>query len=71
MKYFEFSEFHEILLLIVNYVGFHGIMWNPFGFNEIYHEIHNKIWWISYELVLDFMKTCEILLDLMKSCKIL
>ena len=40
-------------------------------FNEIYHEIHNEIWWISHELVLDFMKTCEILLHLMKSCEIL
>ena len=44
MKYFEFSEFNEILFAFSrNSAGFHGIERNPVGLNEIYHEIHNEI----------------------------
>ena len=74
IKSFEISGFHEILLPLIklcwiswNCVKSCWFQWNLIG----YHEIHNKIWYISYEILLDFMKSCEILLDFMKFCEIL
>ena len=44
MKYFEFSEFNEILFAFSKIVlDYMVLMRNPVGLNEIYHEIHNEI----------------------------
>ena len=43
MKSFEISEFHEILLLLVNCIGF--------------YEIHYEIWQISHEIHIKSVKT--------------